>query len=146
MGDPLPKDGRSRMNPRLALPARRNHLTQKVRITGQRTLYISVHHDPQPKELFLRVKGLDGTSKTVSLYDVLACLMSVALQYGAPLEKLGDLLASAKFVPCGPVVGHERIKHCSSLPDLIGWHLLVEYGGRTELAHVAAAVTIDHDA
>ncbi len=30
---------------RRALPARRHHITQKVRIAGQRTLYISVHDD-----------------------------------------------------------------------------------------------------
>jgi hypothetical protein len=53
-----------------------------------------------------------------------------------PLEKVGDLLADAKFAPCGPVAGHDRIKHCSSLPDLIGRHLLVQYCGRDELAHV----------
>ena len=29
-------------------PARRNHITQKVKITDQRTLYISVHEDDQP--------------------------------------------------------------------------------------------------
>jgi hypothetical protein len=27
--------------------------------------------------------------------------MSLALQYGAPLENVGDLLAGAKFEPCG---------------------------------------------
>ena len=89
------------MSQRLALPNRRNHITQKDRI---------------------------------------ARLMSLALQYGAPLEKLGDLLAGAKFAPCGPVLGHDRIKYCSSLPDLIGRHLLVEYCGREDLAHVSASV------
>ena len=89
------------MSQRLALPNRRNHITQKDRI---------------------------------------ARLMSLALQYGAPLEKLGDLLAGAKFAPCGPVFGHDRIKYCSSLPDLIGRHLLVEYCGREDLAHVSASV------
>lgn len=31
--------------------------------------------------------------------------MSIALQYGASLEKLGDLLTGAQFVPCGTVSG-----------------------------------------
>jgi hypothetical protein len=44
---------------RRPLPARRNHITQKVRICDQRTLYISVHDDPTPAEIFLRVKGAD---------------------------------------------------------------------------------------
>jgi hypothetical protein len=29
---------------------------------------------------------------------------------------------------------HDRLKHCSSVPDLIGLHLLVEYCGRGDLA------------
>jgi hypothetical protein len=87
------------MNTRLALPARRHHITQKVRIVGQRTLYLSVHDDAQPAEIFLRVKGPDCSSELIGLYDVVAHLMSLAQPYGAPLEKVGALLAGAKFTP-----------------------------------------------
>ena len=62
------------MSTRLALPSRRNHITQKVRIANQRTLYISVHADPSPAEIFLRVKGTDCTTETIALYDVIARL------------------------------------------------------------------------
>jgi hypothetical protein len=124
------------MTSRLSLPNRRNHITQKVKIASQSTLYLSVHDDAQPAEIFLRVKGPDRSSELIGLYDVIARLMSVALQYGAPLEKIGDLLAGAQFAPCGSVSGHAHLKQCSSLPDLIGRHLLVEYCGRHELAHV----------
>ena len=127
------------MNHRLALPNRRNHTTQKVRIAGQRTLYLSVHDDEQPADIYLRLKGSDCSSELIGLYDVVARLMSLALQFGAPLEKVGDLLARAKFEPCSLVSGHDRLKHCSSLPDLIGRHLLVEDCGREELAHVPAS-------
>ena len=119
---------------RRSLPARRNHITQKVKIAGQRTLYLSVHDDAHPAEIFLRLKGSDCSSKLVGLYDVIARLMSLALQYGAPLEKVGDLPAEAKFAPCGPVSGHDRLKHCSSLPDLIG---------RDELGHVPVAAAAE---
>jgi hypothetical protein len=121
------------MNQRLALASRRNHITQKVKIACHRTLYISVH-DPQPAEIFIRIKGADCSSELIGLYDVIARLMSIALQHGAPLEKLGDLLSGAQFEPCGPVYGHDRLKHWSSLPDLIGRHLLVDYYGREDLA------------
>ena len=124
------------MSSRHLLPNRRNHTTQKLRVVDRRELYISVHDDEQPAEIFLRVKGLDCSSELIGLYDVIARLMSLALQYGAPLETLGELLAEAKFAPCGPVVGHARLKHCSSLPDLIGRHLLVEYCHKDDLAHV----------
>ncbi len=121
---------------RRTLPARRPHTTQKVHIADKRTLYISVHNDDHPAEVFLRVKGPDCSSELIGLYDVIARLMSVALQYGAPLEKVADLLANTKFAPCGPVSGHDRLKHCLSLPDLIGRHLLVAYCRREDLAHV----------
>jgi hypothetical protein len=104
-----------------------------VKIAGQRTLYVSVHDDARPAEIFLRLKESDSSSELNGLYDVIARLMSLALQYGAPLEKVGDLLAGTKFEPFGSVSGHDRLKNCSSLPDLIGRHLLVEYCGRDGL-------------
>lgn len=121
---------------RRELPNRRNHRTQKVRIAGQRTAYISVQDDPNPAELFIRVRGLDCTSEVVGLYDIVGRLASLALQYGAPLEKVGAMLLGSKFEPAGPVTLHPRIKNCTSLPDLIGRHLLVEFCERTDLAHV----------
>lgn len=123
------------------LPSGRNHVTQKVRIADQRTLYISMHDNPFPAEIFLRVKGVGCTPDTIALYVLIARLMSVALRYGASLEKLNDLLTGAKFTPCGPVSGHDPLKYCFSLPELVGRHLLVEYCGRDELAHVPRVVT-----
>lgn len=82
---------------RRPLRNRHNHTTQKVRIAGQRTLYLSVHDDRQPAEIFLRVKCPDCFSELIGVYNVIVPLMSIALQYGAPLEKVGDLLSEAKF-------------------------------------------------
>lgn len=124
------------MNQRVALPSRRHHITQKVRIADQRTLYISVHDDQAPAEIFLRVKGPDCTPETIGLYDVIARLISIVRQCGASLETVGDLFTGAQFPPFGPVSGHDRLKHCSSLSDLIRLHLFVEYCERDELAHV----------
>ncbi len=126
--------------PRRILPNRREAVTQKVRISMQRTLYVSVHQDPEPAEIFCRVKGVGCTTEVIGLYDILARLASLALQYGAPLEKLADMLAHTKFEPCGPVSGHHKIKFCSSPVDLIGRHLLVEHCGREDLAHVLPPV------
>ena len=52
------------------------------------------------------------------------------------LEKVGDLLTGAQFAPCGPVSRHDHLTLCSSLPDLMGRHLLVEYCDCHELGHV----------
>ena len=81
----------------------------------------------------MRLKGSDLSCELIGFYDVIARLMSLALQHGAPLEKVVDLLAGAKFAPCSPLSGHARIKHCSSLPDLTSRHLLVKCGGPHEL-------------
>ena len=132
------------MSSRRLLPNRRTHRTQKVKIAGHPTLYISVDDDAQPAEVFLRVKGSDCSSELIGLYDVVVRLMSNALQYGAPFEKVGDLLTGVKFEPYGPVSGHDRLKNCTSLPDLIGRHLLVEYCGRDELAHVPTVAEMEH--
>ena len=42
------------MSTRLFLPTRRIHITQKVKIAGQRTLYLSVHDDEYPIEILIR--------------------------------------------------------------------------------------------
>ncbi|HMF86002.1 MAG TPA: hypothetical protein VK598_06595 [Nitrospiraceae bacterium] len=39
------------------------------------------------------------SSELIGLYDIIARLMSIALQHGAsPLEKVGDLLPEAKLI------------------------------------------------
>jgi hypothetical protein len=68
----------------LALPNRRNHIVQKLKIAGQQTLYISVLDDDRLAEFFLRLKGPVCSSELIGLYHVVARLMSLALQYGAP--------------------------------------------------------------
>ena len=42
------------MSIRLVLTIRRNHITQKVKIAGQRTLCLSVQDDEYPTEIFIR--------------------------------------------------------------------------------------------
>jgi ribonucleoside-diphosphate reductase alpha chain len=111
------------MTTRKPLPNRRNHITQKVKI-GRRTLYLSTNAWIPPLELFLRVRGTDVSAETTALYDVVARLISIALQYGAPVETIGKLLQGVKVEPAGIVTGHDRIHFCSSLPDAIGQHLL----------------------
>jgi len=40
---------------RRSLPAHRNHITQKVKVAGQRTPCLGVHDDPHLAETFLRL-------------------------------------------------------------------------------------------
>jgi ribonucleoside-diphosphate reductase alpha chain len=112
------------MTSRRILPSRRETITQKIKVGNSRTMYLSTHAANPPLELFVRVKGADCTAETVALYDILARLTSLALQYGAPVEALGSLLRDVKVEPAGIVTGHPTIHFCSSLPDAIGQHLL----------------------
>lgn len=134
------------MSERRKLPARRGLITQKVRIAGKRTLYISVHDHREPAELFLRVRGMDCLPETIALYDVVARLASLALQHGASVESVAGMLLGTKYEPAGPVCGHGRIKNCTSLTNLIGRHLLVEVCHRDDLAHVPPLAEQAHGA
>jgi hypothetical protein len=109
---------------RQILPNRRESLTQKIRVGDRRTVYLSTHAARSPLELFVRVKGADCTAETIALYDILARLASLALQYGCPVQTVGAMLQGAKVEPFGIVTGHPTIHFCSSLPDAIGQHLL----------------------
>lgn len=111
------------MTSRQHLPSRRESITQKIRVGNRRTLYLSTHDATPPLEIFVRVKGADCTAETVALYDCLARLVSIALQYGAPLETVWKLLRGVQVEPGGIVTGHPTIHFCSSLPDAIGQHL-----------------------
>jgi ribonucleoside-diphosphate reductase alpha chain len=119
---------------RTELPSRRRHITQKARIGPQRVLYLSVDDEQTPHELFLRIKGESGAEK-VCCYDVIARLVSLALQEGVPLERIAERLRGTRSEPAGPVQGDALIKFCDGTMDYIGRHLLVYYCGRTDLAH-----------
>jgi hypothetical protein len=101
---------------RRELPARHNHTTQKVRIADQRTLYISMHDDAQPAEVFLRLKGADCSSELIGLYDVITRLLSLALQYGAirlrrsAISLLGRNLLHA--APCPVTIASNPARVC----------------------------------
>jgi hypothetical protein len=69
--------------------------------------------------------------------------MDRSLRRHCPLEEVSDLIPGAKGEPCGTVSGRDRLKHCLSLSDLIGGHLLAEYHDRHELEHIFAAAGME---
>ena len=126
--------------PRKKLPARRNHITQRVKIGGKRTLYLSVDHDTMPSEIFIRVRGETGDEKT-ACYDVIARLISLALQEGIELEEIAERLYGTKMEPSGQVTGDEHIKMCTGTLDFVGRWLLINCCDRTDLAHIKKGST-----
>lgn len=130
------------MPTRKQLSPRRGHLTHKVKIGGQRnpkvrTLYMSLDHQTEPSEVWLRVKQKNLDAEVIALYDWGARLASLALQYGAPLEKIAGLSFGVRVEPCGPVEHDERIKNCQSVIDYVGRNLYVHCLGRDDLAHTS---------
>lgn len=119
------------MTKRRILPSRRSHVTAKLRVLGPnpRTVYLTLHDDLEPGEVFIRVRGANVSDEVIALYDVLARMMSLALQHGAPLAKIGAMLEGVHCPPGGPVQGDARLKFCRSLPDLIGKYLIAEADG-----------------
>lgn len=126
--------------PRKKLPSRRSHITQRVRIGGKRTLYLSVDDEKEPSEIFIRIRGETGSEKT-ACYDVIARLMSMALQEGISLADIAERLHGTKMEPAGPVDGDAHVKFCDGSLDYVGRHLLINFCGRDDLAHVKKGVT-----
>lgn len=116
------------MSTRRKLPPRREHVTTKLRVLGPqpRTVYVTLHDDPEPAEVFIRVRGANLPDEVLALYDVLARMVSLALQSGAPLAKVAAMLEGVQASPAGPVQGDGRLRFCRSVPDLIGRSLRLE--------------------
>jgi ribonucleoside-diphosphate reductase alpha chain len=65
-----------------------------------------------------------------------AIAVSIALQYGVPLEEFVDAFTFTRFEPSGMVEGNEAIKMSTSILDYIFRELAISYLGRNDLAHV----------
>jgi hypothetical protein len=69
------------------------------------TKMVRVLDHEQTTEIFLRVKGSDCSSELIGLYDVVARLMSLALQYGASAQ---EGRRSPHWSQICPVLPHRR--------------------------------------
>jgi ribonucleoside-diphosphate reductase alpha chain len=120
---------------RRRLPARRGGYTQEVTV-GEHKLFLRTGEYPDGTlgEIFIDMYK-EGASYR-ALLNCFAVLTSKALQYGVPLEELVDTFTFTRFEPAGPVEGHENIKNCTSLLDLVFRALGVSYLARNDLAHI----------
>jgi len=120
---------------RRKLPARRAGFTQEVSV-GEHKLFLRTGEYPDGAlgEIFIDMYK-EGASYR-ALLNCFAVLTSKALQYGVPLEELVDTFTFTRFEPAGPVEGHEYIRNCTSLLDLVFRTLGVSYLGRDDLAHI----------
>ena len=90
---------------------------------GGRALYVDVGRDSDGvvRSIFLDTYKT-GTEQR-ALVEVIARLMSIALQYDVPLAKLTKLVRGTKFKPAGIVVGDNKVRFASSPLDYVAKHL-----------------------
>lgn len=115
-----------------ALPPRRPGLTTRVSVGGQ-TLYLRTGEYPDGRlgEIFITANR-QGTF-TRAVLDALAKVISLALQYGMPLDKLVDAFVHSRFEPAGRVDGDAEIQRATSIMDWIARRLALDYLGRDDL-------------
>ncbi len=120
---------------RRKLPARRGGFVQEVSVAGHKLfLRTGEYPDGALGEIFIDMYK-EGAGYR-GILNCFAVLTSKALQYGIPLEELVDTFTFTRFEPAGPVEGHENIKNCTSLLDLIFRALGLTYLGQTDFVHV----------
>ncbi len=127
--------GRQARPTRRKLPARREGFVQEVTIGGHKLfLRTGEYPDGSLGEIFIDMYK-EGAGYR-GILNCFAVLTSKALQYGIPLEELVDTFTFTRFEPAGPVEGHEYIKNCTSMLDLIFRVLGLQYLGQTDFVHI----------
>ncbi|HEX5761198.1 MAG TPA: vitamin B12-dependent ribonucleotide reductase [Thermoanaerobaculia bacterium] len=126
---------------RRKLPDERRAITHKFSI-NEHEGYITVglYDDGQPGEIFL-VMAKEGS--TISgLMDAFATSISIALQYGVPLQTLIDKFSHTRFEPSG-FTKHPEIPIAKSITDYLFRWLASKFLSRAEKA--AAGVILRDD-
>jgi ribonucleoside-diphosphate reductase alpha chain len=120
---------------RTRLPERRKGYTQKAMVGGHKVyLRTGEYEDGRVAEIFVDMHKEGSAFR--SLMNNFAIAVSIALQYGVPLEEFVEAFTFTRFEPAGAVEGNDSIKTATSLLDYIFRELAVSYLGRADLAHV----------
>ncbi len=116
------------------LPAKRSGITISTTIGNQKVwLRTGEYPDGRLAEIFIDMYK-EGAGFQ-SLLNMFAISISLALQYGVPLERLVDKFTFTRFEPAG-MTDHPNIKVCTSVVDWIFRILGMEYLGRTDFVQV----------
>lgn len=116
----------SHFGTRSMLPARRRGYTNKYHVNGQ-TLYLRTgeYDDGSLGEIFIDLNKAGSTNR--SLMQSFAIAISIGLQYGVPLSEFVEAFTHTQFEPRGLVQGHDKIRICSSILDLVFRDLSLSY-------------------
>lgn len=129
-----------RYSPRRRMPTVANSRRVKFSVGGHEGyLHLGMHEDGSLGEVFVRM-AKEGS--TVSgLLDAWATMVSIALQYGAPLGTLCEKMVGTTYAPHG--FTGDDLRHASSLTDYIGRYLAANFvkgeKGSEGSAHNASA-------
>ena len=99
------------------MPRERESITHKFSIAGHEGyITVGMYEDGKPGEIFL-VMAKEGS--TISgLMDAFATSISMALQYGVPLEALVEKFSHVRFEPSG-FTKNSEIPYAKSITDYI---------------------------
>lgn len=105
------------MSERKLPPLERNAIIQKFSVGGfDGYLNVGLYEDGSPAEIFVTIAKQGSTIR--GLLDSFAKMMSISLQYGAPLEYIISSFKDTRFEPMG-YTGNSEIPEVSSLIDYI---------------------------
>ena len=117
------------------LPQRRKGYTQKAMVGGHKVyLRTGEYEDGRLGEIFIDMHKEGAAFR--AMMNNFAIAVSLALQYGVPLEEFIDAFTFTRFEPAGMVQGNDSIKNATSIIDYIFRELAVSYADRSDLAHV----------
>lgn len=125
---------------RRRIPARAKGYRQKIKVDDH-TVYLHTgeYDDGSLGEVFIEMSNEGSTVR--AMVNAFAKAVSIARQYGAPLDVLVDAFVGTKFEPAGIVEGHDRIKLATSVFDAVFRDLAIHYLGREEHANVVRTIT-----
>ena len=131
-GDGLPTEAEivlpqvTRKSVRKRLPDERNSYTHKFSVGGHEGyLHIGLYPDTgQPGEIFITMAKEGSTIS--GLMDAFATSISIALQYGVPLEDLCSKFSYMRFEPSG-YTNNQRIPTALSIMDYIFQYLSLRF-------------------
>ncbi|MCY4234256.1 MAG: vitamin B12-dependent ribonucleotide reductase [Bacteroidetes bacterium] len=131
-GDALPEEA-DRIKPEVVYRSKRNRLpddrmarTHKFSISGHEGyLHVGLYPDTNlPGEIFIRMAKEGSTIS--GLMDAFATSISIALQYGVPLEDLCHKFSYMRFEPSG-YTNHTKIRNAHSIMDYIFRYLSLQF-------------------
>ncbi len=135
--DPAPVAGPARRR----LSDERNAITHKFSIAGHEGyITVGLYDDGMPGEIFITMSKQGSTIS--GLMDSLATAISLALQYGVPVEELCNKFSHTRYEPSG-FTGNREIPIAKSITDYLFRWMALRFlkSGPPEKAPVDLAVT-----